>query len=355
LHSLSALGWTPEWESAFQDLNHAGVEPARVLEEQKRLFRVGAAGGEHLAVLSGRLQEATARTVGRPAVGDWVAVEVASGRSRVHAVLPRRTALVRQAVFGRTVPQVVAANVDSVLIVTSLNSDFSPRRLERYLALVWESGARPVVVLNKADLCADVARRAAEAGAVAPGVPVVALSARTGDGLDGLAPYVGRGETTALVGSSGVGKSSLVNRLAGETLQVVREIRVRDDRGQHTTTSRQLLRLPGGALLIDTPGLRELALWDAGEGLGATFRDIEEIAARCRFRDCSHDGEPGCAVRNALRTGALDAERYLGYEKLRREQAHLERKQDERAALDAKRRWKRMTMANRRRPQRGFR
>jgi ribosome biogenesis GTPase len=359
LHSLKQLGWTPEWESAFDKIeNNEDLEPARVLEEQKDLLRVGTARGTLRAVTAGRLRHAAAGPEEMPAVGDWVAVEArapAEGRSRVHALLPRRTALLRKTAFRRTQAQVVAANLDTVFCVTSLNRDFNPRRLERYLALVWESGARPVLLLNKADLCADAEARRAEAETLAMGVPVHTVSARDGLGLDALGPHLVAGETTAVIGSSGVGKSTLINRLAGAELLLVKEIRTDDDRGRHTTTHRQLVRLPAGALLIDTPGMRELALWESEEGLEQAFSEIEEVASRCRFRDCGHDGEPGCAIRAALDDGTLDAERWASYVKLKRELAHLARRQSERATLDTKRRWKRMTIANRSRPRKGYR
>jgi ribosome biogenesis GTPase len=359
LHSLKQLGWTPEWESAFDKIeNNEDLEPARVLEEQKDLLRVGTARGTLRAVTAGRLRHAAAGPEELPAVGDWVAVDArapAEGRSRVHALLPRRTALLRKTAFRRTQAQVVAANLDTVFCVTSLNRDFNPRRLERYLALVWESGARPVLLLNKADLCADAEARRAEAETLAMGVPVHTVSARDGLGLDALGPHLVAGETTAVIGSSGVGKSTLINRLAGAELLLVKEIRTDDDRGRHTTTHRQLVRLPAGALLIDTPGMRELALWESEEGLEQAFSEIEEVASRCRFRDCGHDGEPGCAIRAALDDGTLDAERWASYVKLKRELAHLARRQSERATLDTKRRWKRMTIANRSRPRKGYR
>lgn len=358
MHTLKHLGWTPEWESAFAKIEHQDLEPARVLEERKDVLRVGTAGGELWAVTAGRLLHEAAGPEDLPAVGDWVAVEArpsSEGRSRIRAVLPRRTALMRKTAFRRTDAQVVAANLDTVFCVTSLNRDFNPRRIERYLTLVWESGARPVLLLNKADLCTDVGARRAEAERLAMGVPVHTLSAREGRGLDALVPHLRAGETTAVIGSSGVGKSTLINRLAGAELLAVKEIRADDDRGRHTTTHRQLVRLPGGGFLIDTPGMRELALWDGEEGLTQAFSDIEEVAVRCRFRDCRHASEPGCAVRAALRDGTLAGERYAAYEKLRRELAHLARRQNERAMLDAKRRWKRMTVANRGRPRKGFR
>lgn len=351
MRSLEDLGWAAPFAAAFESLGRPSLEPARVAEEQRGLYHVLTPAGPLPAAVSGRLRHETLRREERPAVGDWVAVHrhPDGGRATIHHVLPRRSALQRKSPDRSAAAQVVAANVDTVFLVTSLNRDFNPRRLERFLTVVWESGARPVVLLNKADLCAEPEPLLAEAGRVSPGVPVHALSARTGAGVEALAPYLGRGATAALVGSSGVGKSTLLNRLAGEERQAVRSARADDDRGLHTTTSRQLIPLPGGALLVDTPGVREIALWGAEGALDAAFEDIDALGRQCRFQDCSHGPEPGCAVLRALRAGRLDGDRYESYVKLRRELDYLARKQDHRAALEQKRQWKRITKAHRRR------
>ena len=346
---LSKLGWTPAWQSAFDPIDRADLEPARVVEEQRGLFTVVTAAGPVAAGISGRLRHETQDRRERPAVGDFVAVFRTPDRATIHRVLPRRTAVVRKvAADGVATGQVVAANVDTVFVVTSLNRDFNPRRLERYLAVVWDSGADPVVLLTKSDLAAEPSAYAAEAEAVAPGVPVHVLSALHGQGVDGVRAYLDPGKTVALIGSSGVGKSTLLNALAGSVLQRVQEVRADDERGRHTTTARQLVRLPCGALVVDTPGLREVALWDAA-GLGDAFADVEELARACRFRDCIHEREPGCAVRRAVREGRLHQERLASYKKLQRELAHLERKVDERAMLEEKRKWKRLTVQYRKR------
>jgi ribosome biogenesis GTPase / thiamine phosphate phosphatase len=256
------------------------------------------------------------------------AVRPEEGTATIHHRLARRGAFVRKAVGGGAVAQVVAANVDVAFLVASLNADLSPRRIERYLATAWEGGASPVVVLTKADLCRDSAVRKAEIEAVALGVPVHVVSIITGEGLEGLGQSFAAGQTAALLGSSGVGKSSLVNALAGADLMATRAIREEDARGRHTTTHRQLVLLPNGRLVLDTPGMRELGLWEADAGVAQTFADVEALAASCRFRDCAHVTEPGCAVQAALADGSLDEGRWRSYAKLQRELARFARKDD---------------------------
>jgi ribosome biogenesis GTPase len=244
--------------------------------------------------------------------------------------------------------QVLAANIDTVFLVNSLNQDLNPRRIERYLALALESGARPVLLLTKADLCEEPAAAVADIERLAPSVSVHVVSALEGSGLDALGDYLGSGQTSVLLGSSGVGKSTLVNRILDEEVQAVREIRSRDGRGRHTTTSRQLVFLPGGGMLIDTPGMRELQLWDAEDGLGQMFRDVEGAANRCRFTDCGHHaGTPGCGVQAAIESGAISPERVLSWRKLRRELAFLDRKQDKRAQSEQEKKLRPVTLARR--------
>jgi ribosome biogenesis GTPase / thiamine phosphate phosphatase len=266
----------------------------------------------------------------------------------IHAVLPRRTKFSRKAAGAETEEQVVAANIDVVFVVSALAGDLNARRLERYLALGWESGAEPAVVLTKADLCDDVAAALAEVEAIAIGVAVHAVSNVTGNGLDELSTYFAPGRTIAVLGSSGVGKSTLINRLAGRDLQAVAEVRA-DGRGRHTTTRRELVPLPGGGLVLDTPGMRELALWDASGGVEGVFEDVGVLAARCRFPDCAHETEPGCAVRAALEDGSLDAERLAGYRKLEGELRHLELKIDKRARSEERKKWRRFARSRRKR------
>jgi ribosome biogenesis GTPase len=313
-----------------------------VVVAHARDVRVRSAGGERLAGLAGRLRLALRRPEERPAVGDWVALRSREGpgRTLVHAVLPRRTAFVRRAAGDQTVQQVLAANVDTVFLVMGLDRDYNPRRIERALVLAWESGAEPVIVLNKTDLSDEVEACRAEVEAAAPGVPVVALSAKRSEGLGDLGPWLRRGRTVALLGSSGVGKSTIVNRLLGEERQRTREVRESDQRGRHTTTHRELLALPGGGLLIDTPGLREIQLWATEEGLAAAFDDVETFAAGCRFRDCAHEAEPGCAVRAAVAEGRLLPERLASFHKLRAELRSLEIREDPERLRAERARWR---------------
>jgi ribosome biogenesis GTPase len=301
------------------------------------------ADAERLAEVAGGLRHGASSALDLPAIGDWVGVRLLEGSDRplIQAVLPRRTAFVRRAPGDRAVAQVLAANVDTVFLVVGLDADFNLRRLERTLVLAWESGAEPVVVLNKADLAASALdTRRAEVAGIAPGVPTVVLAARRGEGLEALAPWLGAARTVALLGSSGVGKSTIVNRLLGREKQKTQEVREADQRGRHTTTHRELVVLPGGALLIDTPGMRELQLWEGDGALGDTFDDIAAIAPGCHFRDCRHDTEPQCAVKAAVERGEITPGRLDSYQRLRREVAHLERQVDQRAATEEKRRWK---------------
>lgn len=276
------------------------------------------------------------------AVGDWVAVEPADerGSAVVREVLPRRTQFIRGAAGEETVQQVVAANMDAVLILNGVDQRISLRRIERYLTLAWQSGASPVVVLTKADLSTDLEPIMAEVESVTFGVPVIAICAPTGEGMDQLLGHLQPGTTAALLGMSGAGKSTLVNALAGEDVQKVNEIRGKDGRGRHTTTHRELIVLPGGALVIDTPGMRSVALWNDAEGLSQTFGDVEQLAGECRFSDCTHEQEPGCAVTAAIRAGTLPAERLVSYRKLERELRHQALKQDARARADERRKWR---------------
>jgi len=319
---LPALGWSTHFAEQFEPHAADGLAPGRVGVQHRGIYVVLGDEGETEAHVSGRLHHEGQI----PAVGDWVGHR----DGVIHAVLERRSAFVRRAAGLETVAQVVAANVDTAFLVTSLNGDVNPRRLERYLMLAWESGADPVVVLTKLDLADDLEAALASVESVAIGVPVVAVSSITGEGLDALAPSLGEGTTAVLLGSSGVGKSTLVNALLGEERQRVAEIRA-DGRGRHTTVHRELLLVPGGGLVLDTPGMRELRLWDADSGISDTFGDIEELAATCRFSDCEHRTEPGCAVRGAVDPGRLES-----WRKLARELERLELKQDRRAEAEAR-------------------
>jgi ribosome biogenesis GTPase len=271
--------------------------------------------------------------------GDWVAIQPGPEPVVIRHILPRTSTFVRRAAGTSRDAQVVAANIDVALLVTSMNADFNARRLERYLAVVYETGAQPVIVLTKADLAEDPAVFVREAEAIAFGVPVLAVSAVTGQGLEALAGHVPTGRTTVLLGSSGAGKSTLLNALAGEERMATGAVRENDARGRHTTTHRELILLPSGGLILDTPGMRELGLWEADTGLAAAFADIEALAAECRFGDCQHRTEPGCAIQAALADGGLDRGRWDSYQKLQGELAFERRKADPREAAEHRRHW----------------
>jgi ribosome biogenesis GTPase len=355
VQTLNALGWSDRWQAALGQLDDGRLVPARISEEHRDRYRALGDGTVWTATLPGALRHRAADRAELPAVGDWVALRPGSampgpdgvGEATIVAVLPRRSAIVRKQAGVETAVQVLAANLDTIFLVTDTGDDFNVRRIERMLAVIWESGASPVLLLNKVDLCEDAVRFVDEAAAVALGVPIHPLSALRGDGVEAITPYVAEGRSIALIGSSGVGKSTLVNLLAGLPLMEVHEIRAGDGRGRHTTTHRQLLVLPRGGVLIDTPGMREVALWSAGDGVGATFADIEELADRCHFADCRHDSEPGCAVLEAVESGALDAGRLASYRKLQREVAFLERQRDHRARREEQRRWRSITRSMR--------
>jgi ribosome biogenesis GTPase len=339
---LTSLGWTAAHAQAFAEHEAEGLLPARVALEHTHIYRVFTASGEWLARVSGRLRHHATARVDFPAVGDWVAIEPAAegADARIVAVLPRKSRFSRRAAGDATEEQIVAANIDTVFLVSGLDGDYNLRRIERYLLVAWDSGATPVVVLNKADLVEDMAGVIREVEAIAANVRVHAVSCRRPESLDPLRAYLEHGQTGALLGSSGVGKSSIVNQLIGHDLRPTREVRASDSRGRHASTSRQLVMLPDGGVLIDTPGMRELQLWDSGEATAGSFEDIEEHAANCRFRDCQHRSEPGCAVRAAVEGGDLPAIRLESYHKLQGELAHQARQQDERAQLEEKRRGK---------------
>lgn len=344
---LAGWGWTHFFSAAYAEWQERPeLQPARIVAEYQGLYRFLAAGGEGLAELAGKLRHRSESRDRLPAVGDWVVLywQPEMEHARIEAVLPRRSQFMRKSTGSRSEAQVVAANVDTVLLISALNQDLNVRRIERYLTLAWESGARPVIALSKADLAGDTDALRAEVEALAIGTDVVVISSLTGAGLEALSPWLMPGQTVALLGSSGVGKSTLVNTLSGKSLQTVQGIREDDSKGRHTTTHRELFRLPSGVLMLDTPGMRELQLWQAGEGLEAIFADIaadtERLATQCRYRNCAHVNEAGCAINAALATGELDAERYAHYLKLQREEAWIGRRSDKAAQASERKRWK---------------
>ena len=317
------LTYIPDRYAALS-AEYPGLALCRVSLQEKGLYHILSAEGEQPAAVSGRFQYVAATVSDYPAVGDYVMADLNGGDTAViHHVLPRKSAFLRRAAGAAKTEQVVAANVDTVFLCMALNNDFNLRRLERYLTVARESGAAPVVLLTKSDLCGDLPEKLAQAESVAAGADIVTVSAMDDEGYNRLADYLVEGETLAFVGSSGVGKSTLINRLLGEDRLRTNGLR-NDDKGRHTTTHRELLILPCGAAVIDTPGMRELGMWDAGEGIAATFADIEALAEKCRFKNCTHSTEPGCAVRAAIERGELSGERLSSYEKLRKENAYSE-------------------------------
>jgi ribosome biogenesis GTPase len=343
--SLEEIGWDEERAEQFAPHAVDGLQPARVAVAHREAFVLYGAAGEARARLFGRLRHEG----GDVAVGDWVAATPpAAGEGRIEAVLPRRTVLARRAAGTSVRAQVLAANVDVVFVVAGLDGDFNPRRVERTLVLVADSGARAVVLLNKADACPDAGERRRTMERAAPGVPVHTVSALYGHGLDVARALIGPGVTVALLGSSGAGKSTLANGLLGAERQATRAVRTDDSRGRHTTTRRELLVLPGGGVLVDTPGLRELQLWASAEAAGQAFADVEDLARACRFADCRHDSEPGCAVTRAAAEGTLDPSRLASYHKLQGELRHFARQHDAQARSEAERRWRSIHKAARR-------
>jgi ribosome biogenesis GTPase len=340
--SLSSLGWDEAREAELQALEVPGLVPGRVSLEHNHVYRVMTGTGEVLAEAAGRIKHLASGRRELPTVGDWVALgQGAEGqRSTIRAILKRETWFSRKASGRSTEEQVIAANIDVVFLVFALDKPVNPRAIERYLAVASRSGARSVVVLNKCELAGDAAAAVAEAASVAGGAPVHAVSTRAEPGVAPLEAYLVPGRTVALLGPSGVGKSSIVNRFVGADVLDTGEVREWDHRGRHTSVHRQLVVRAAGGLIVDTPGMRELQLWDTDEGVGDAFGDVDDLAAGCKFRDCDHDREPGCAVKAAVASGGLPTERYESYLKLRHEQTATLKLRDARALLDEKRRTK---------------
>ncbi len=339
--NLSQYGYNIFFQNSFKEKDKETLLPGRIIEEHGKYFKVVTDLGILQSELSGKYQ-ANLESGLIPAVGDWIRVEKLPNEDKgiIQDILPRISKFSRKVAGTETIEQVIVTNFDTVFIFNSLNSDFNLRRIERYLVLAWESGAVPVVILSKSDLCSNVETKIYEVENIAPGVDVFAVSSLTGEGMDAIQKYFKPGKTIALLGSSGVGKSSLVNYLAGKEVLRVQEIRNQDDRGRHTTTHRELILLPNGSMIVDTPGMRELALWQVSDGVDATFSDIENLAQNCRFKNCQHDKEPGCAVQQAIDEGLLDEKRFESYLKLQREAEYIDSKVNQKARTELKRRGK---------------
>jgi ribosome biogenesis GTPase / thiamine phosphate phosphatase len=340
LSSLEAWGFNPYFQALFSEYADQGLQPARVLAEYTHTYRLQTSLGEVQAEVTGKYRHLTQSREDYPAVGDWVVISQEEGTTRIHETLSRLSCFRRQVSSSKGDVQILAANVNTLFLVMGLNQDFNLRRLERYLSLAWDSRTRAVILLNKQDLCADSESMLQSVIQLAADTPVHRLSALYHEGLQALEPYLLPGQTLAVLGSSGAGKSTLINALMGNPLMETNGVRKGDQKGKHTTTHRQLLKLPQGALLIDTPGMRELQLWDASEGIGQTFAELEELALSCRFRDCNHEQEIGCAIQAAVQSGELDSGRLANFRKLSREDAHHKRKHSHLAQIEEKKRWK---------------
>ncbi|MFH1891780.1 MAG: ribosome small subunit-dependent GTPase A [Candidatus Zixiibacteriota bacterium] len=357
--NINELGWNSFFEKHFGDSKRGDFIPARIACQHKGRYDIHCSHGSMTAEISGKLQHESVFMAEYPAVGDWVVVTARphEGKAIIHKILPRKSSFSRKAILaggrkgigGETEEQILAANIDTVFLVSGLDRDFNIRRIERYVAIAWDSGANPVVILNKADVCRNLEEPIEEVETVAMGVPVHAVSAIEKTGLDALQQYLARGSTVVFLGSSGVGKSTIINSLLGDDLLKVGGLRVRDQRGRHTTTQREMIILPSGGIVIDTPGMREIQLWSDDEGLSRTFADVEEIADQCRFRNCRHQGEPGCAVEQALEDGTLDRDRFDSYGRLQKELKYLSIRKDQKARLVETAKWKKITKSMRQR------
>ncbi len=341
MEKLKQIGW----DDTIQDIEKENL--ARVITVQKNSYRITDGDMDYFAHLSGKFLNQASSPLDLPAVGDWVDVQKLSDEFKavINRVLTRKSQFIRQAAGTKTEAQIVAANMDTVFIVNSLNHDLNLRRIERYILSTYESGASPVVVLTKKDECTpdEVQDVTVQVEDVAIGVPIVAISNVTREGIDELMEHLAPQQTAALLGSSGVGKSTLVNTLLEQDVQDTKGVRESDSKGRHTTTHREMFRLPNDAQLIDTPGMRELQLWEGESAIEATFQDVEAFEKECKFNDCQHNTEPGCRIQEALNNGELDEDRYQSYLKLQRELAYEKRKQDQKTMLEEKSKWKKVS------------
>jgi ribosome biogenesis GTPase len=334
--SLETLGWNNYFFREFEKAGDPSLLPGRVVAEHKGYYRVATAEGEFLGEVSGKFHYHAQQRNDFPVVGDWVTTKRTPNTDCViiHHILPRISRFTRIAKHSRKdrdalgEEQVIAANINTVFLMQGLDGNYNLRRIERFLVTIWEGGAQPVIILNKADRCDEPEKKVSETSAIAPGVPVHAISALNRDGIDALLPYLKKGETIVLIGSSGVGKSTLINTFLGKDVQKTSEVRPGDSKGQHTTTQRQIFILENGSLLLDTPGMRGLQLAETAHGIDDVFDDIETLAAGCRFSDCRHLNEAGCAVQKAVSDGAIDRKRLASFQKLRREAEFIEAKND---------------------------
>lgn len=339
---LKNLGFNAFFEKHLENCQSKNFSIGRICAEYKENYKLFCKHGELKAVISGKFRNNCTAQEDFPAVGDWVLFDYTKNESKaiIQKILPRKSKFSRKVAGLQTQEQIIASNVDFAFIVCALNYDFNPRRIERYLSLIWQSGATPVVVLTKSDLCADVENKISEVENIAFGVDIHSISNISAEGIEVLQKYFSECKTAVLLGSSGVGKSSLINNLAKENIMKVNELRNNIEKGRHTTTHKQMIILPGGGLIIDTPGIRELQLWDAEEGINQTFNDIEEIAKHCKFSDCTHTNEPDCAVQKSIKSGILDANRLENYLKMQKEQEYLTNRQTQSAAKIEKDKWK---------------